>query len=324
MPLGLLLIDIDRFKSFNDRFGHLLGDKVLKEVARTIRSNTRDVDVVARYGGEEFCVILQEIGGEEIGAYAERVRVAVSTVRLEDPGGGRHGVTVSIGAAVSQGGEPGAHEFIRRADTALYRAKDTGRDRVCVSNQAPGAGRPPSGKKSLAVGTGRFGEKPGDRRRPGCRRIDMALYLELKASAQGGRGKMRRDLCDHYYTCEEVEKMKLTCCTKCDEYVDCHGEAKAAGRRVEDEDVDEGRGTWTRTRMKMRTTSTTTSSTTTSSTTISKTRTRTKRQTSNPCVARHRPWRRCRLPSSARCPAPGPERGKPAHARRGRGAVPSL
>jgi len=131
-PLGLLLIDIDRFKTFNDRFGHLLGDEVLKAVAHIIRSNTRDVDVVARYGGEEFCVILQEIGGEEIGAYAERVRAAVATVRVEVPGGERHGVTVSIGAVVSQGGDPDAHEFIRRADVALYRAKEAGRDRVCI------------------------------------------------------------------------------------------------------------------------------------------------------------------------------------------------
>jgi len=132
VPLGLLLIDIDRFKTFNDRFGHLLGDEVLKAVALVIRSNTRDVDAVARYGGEEFCVILQEIGGEEIGAYAERVRAAVATMRVEIPGGTPQGVTVSVGAAVSQGGDPDAHEFIRRADAALYRAKDCGRDQVSV------------------------------------------------------------------------------------------------------------------------------------------------------------------------------------------------
>jgi two-component system cell cycle response regulator len=140
VPLGLLLIDIDRFKTFNDRFGHLLGDEVLKAVATVIRSNTRDVDVVARYGGEEFCVILQEIGQEEIAAYAERVHAAVATVRIAVPGGGPQGVTVSIGAAVSQGGEPDAQEFIRRADVALYRAKDSGRDRVCVWDAAGGGG----------------------------------------------------------------------------------------------------------------------------------------------------------------------------------------
>lgn len=139
VPLGLLLIDIDRFKRFNDRFGHLLGDEVLKAVARTMLANTRDVDVVARYGGEEFCVILQEIGGGEIGAYAERIRAAVASVRLEVPGGALHGVTVSIGAAVSLGGAPDAHEFIRRSDVALYRAKDDGRDRVRVWVEAAGS-----------------------------------------------------------------------------------------------------------------------------------------------------------------------------------------
>jgi two-component system, cell cycle response regulator len=140
VPLGLLLIDIDRFKSFNDRFGHQLGDEVLKAVARTVRSNTRDVDVVARYGGEEFVVILQEIGGEEIGAYAERVRAAVAAMRIAVPGGASQGVTVSVGAAVSQGGEPGAQEFIRRADAALYRSKEEGRDRVVVWDAPAGAG----------------------------------------------------------------------------------------------------------------------------------------------------------------------------------------
>jgi two-component system, cell cycle response regulator len=144
VPLGLLLIDIDRFKVFNDSFGHLLGDEVLKAVARTIRSNTRDIDMVARYGGEEFCVILQEIGGEEIEAYAERIRLAVATVRVAVPGGERQGVTVSIGAAVSQGGDPDAHEFLRRADAALYCAKDVGRDKVCTWAEAAGKkGSPP-------------------------------------------------------------------------------------------------------------------------------------------------------------------------------------
>jgi len=134
VPLGLLLVDIDRFKDFNDSFGHLLGDEVLKAVAHAIRSNTRDVDLVARYGGEEFGVILQEIGSAEIAAYAERIRAAVAAVGIEVPGGGMQGVTVSVGAAVSQDGDLDAHEFIRRADAALYRAKEGGRNRVVVWN----------------------------------------------------------------------------------------------------------------------------------------------------------------------------------------------
>ncbi|HWR98444.1 MAG TPA: diguanylate cyclase [Candidatus Methanoperedens sp.] len=135
LPLGLLLIDIDRFKSFNDRFGHLLGDEVLKAVAHCIRSNTRDVDLVARYGGEEFCVILQEIG-EGIRTHAERICEAVAAVRVALPGAGG-GVTVSIGAAVSLGGEPGASELLRRADEALYRAKEDGRNRISVWDGRP-------------------------------------------------------------------------------------------------------------------------------------------------------------------------------------------
>jgi diguanylate cyclase (GGDEF)-like protein len=142
VPLGLLLIDIDRFKNFNDQFGHLLGDEVLKAVAQAIRANTRDVDFVARYGGEEFSVILQEIGSQEIAAYAERLRCAVAAVRFEVPGGGTRGVTVSIGAAVGQDGDPEAHEFIRRADAALYIAKEQGRDRIsvwCAPGDGPGS-----------------------------------------------------------------------------------------------------------------------------------------------------------------------------------------
>jgi two-component system cell cycle response regulator len=138
VPLGLLVIDIDRFKAFNDRFGHLLGDEVLRLVAHRIRSNTRDVDLVARYGGEEFCVILQEVGEAEIAAFAERIREAVAAARVEVPGGGSQGVTVSIGAVVSQDGEPGAHEFVGRADAALYRSKEGGRNRVSVWVEAAG------------------------------------------------------------------------------------------------------------------------------------------------------------------------------------------
>jgi two-component system cell cycle response regulator len=138
LPLGLLLIDIDRFKTFNDRFGHLLGDEVLKAVARCLRANSRDVDLVARYGGEEFCIILQEVG-EGIRAHAERICEAVARVRVP-AGGGSEGVTVSIGAAVSGDGEPGARELIRRADAALYRAKERGRNRVSVWDDQGAAG----------------------------------------------------------------------------------------------------------------------------------------------------------------------------------------
>jgi two-component system cell cycle response regulator len=147
VPLGLLLIDVDRFKAFNDRHGHLVGDEALKTVARVLRSNTRDVDVVARYGGEEFCVILQEIGSAEITGYAERIRDAVAAARIPGLDGEALGITVSIGVAVSPAGELSAHEFIRRSDQALYIAKDGGRNRVCLweENESAPAAHGPDG-----------------------------------------------------------------------------------------------------------------------------------------------------------------------------------
>jgi diguanylate cyclase (GGDEF)-like protein len=136
VPLCLLLIDIDRFKSFNDRYGHLLGDEVLKTVAKLLQSNTRDVDVVARYGGEEFVVILQEIGEPEVFAYAERIREAVAATTVPCGDQGNLGVTVSIGVAVTPGGELSPEDFIRRADQALYSSKETGRNRVSLWSEA--------------------------------------------------------------------------------------------------------------------------------------------------------------------------------------------
>ncbi len=130
--LGLLIIDIDHFKRFNDDHGHLLGDDVLRNVAAIIRANTRDVDVVARYGGEEFGVILTEADIDTIMTYAERIRAAVEAYSIALPGGREIGVTVSLGVAVSVGGEIEDKELISRADQALYSAKDLGRNRVCV------------------------------------------------------------------------------------------------------------------------------------------------------------------------------------------------
>ena len=130
--LGLLILDIDHFKAFNDRYGHLMGDAILREVAVILEENTRDVDVVARYGGEEFGVILSEIDIEEAVLYAERIRDSVEKLSLESATGSRIGVTVSLGVAVCTGGDINEEEFIHRADKALYQAKNLGRNRVCV------------------------------------------------------------------------------------------------------------------------------------------------------------------------------------------------
>jgi len=140
-PLTVLMLDIDHFKRYNDDFGHLVGDATLKEVAQIIRANVRNVDIVARYGGEEFAVVIPETreeGGLEV---AERIRSAVArkSFRVYDE---ETKVTVSIGVSIYPQDLPPSiltgetqnilFELIQRADRALYRAKEEGRNRVIV------------------------------------------------------------------------------------------------------------------------------------------------------------------------------------------------
>lgn len=129
--LAVLLLDIDRFKSINDGFGHDAGDDVLREFANRIRSLTRDVDLVARYGGEEVVVVIPDVTLEEARIVAERIREKVSAAPFEVNGrNAALAVTVSIGVAAIHSGEGAAAEIMKRADLALYRAKDEGRNRV--------------------------------------------------------------------------------------------------------------------------------------------------------------------------------------------------
>lgn len=129
-PLGLAVIDVDHFKRFNDTFGHMAGDRVLRAVACTLQSHLRPTDLVARFGGEEFVVALP--GSDQPGALtvAERLRASVERAELC----GQNGeplppVTVSVGLATLLQGETG-QELFRRADAALYSAKRAGRNRV--------------------------------------------------------------------------------------------------------------------------------------------------------------------------------------------------
>jgi diguanylate cyclase (GGDEF)-like protein len=128
--LSVVMFDIDHFKQVNDRFGHLAGDFVLKELARVVQSRIRRDEVFARYGGEEFSLVLPETTLEGAYALAETLRRKIS----------EHGfafqsetipVTVSMGIAVLSDVERGATELIKRADEKLYEAKRGGRNRVC-------------------------------------------------------------------------------------------------------------------------------------------------------------------------------------------------
>lgn len=126
--VAVALLDLDHFKGVNDRFGHGTGDDALREVARTVTSATRRQDCVARYGGEEFVVLLPGTSLRGASAIAERMRAAVSELSLQHDGT-RVPLTISVGVAVRGPGES-VLATLGRADQALYRAKDRGRNRV--------------------------------------------------------------------------------------------------------------------------------------------------------------------------------------------------
>ena len=140
--LALLMVDIDRFKSVNDRFGHLTGDRCLAAIAKCITARVRDSDTLFRYGGEEFCVLLAHTGAGGAWRLAERVREAVGTLRIPD-GTQTIRLTASLGVASLAPGE-GAEDLLRKADAALYRSKRSGRDTVCAPTTAPEPAAAPS------------------------------------------------------------------------------------------------------------------------------------------------------------------------------------
>jgi two-component system, cell cycle response regulator len=132
--LALLMLDLDHFKSVNDRFGHQRGDEVLVEFAGRVTGSVRDIDTFARYGGEEFVLILPETNLEGGLAVAEKLRLATHrTPFCGDAGGGGVRLTVSIGVAWFPEHATSPEELLRAADEALYEAKLQGRDRVVTA-----------------------------------------------------------------------------------------------------------------------------------------------------------------------------------------------
>lgn len=134
--LCLLMIDIDHFKTFNDKFGHLIGDEVLKTVAKSLVDTVRGKDLVARYGGEEFSVVLPTtpINGGVIVAEALRKSIASSDLIRKDTGLAIGSITVSIGVACLRHDTDTIATMIARADDALYTSKKSGRNRVTAEN----------------------------------------------------------------------------------------------------------------------------------------------------------------------------------------------
>ncbi len=135
-PVSVLMFDLDHFKSINDRFGHDVGDEVLRVFAATVGATMRSEDIVGRLGGEEFVAILPN-GIDPAVSVAQRVRLAFQAAALEISGNAVNG-TASVGAAEMRPGEYRIEQLLTRADGALYRAKSNGRNRVIADIGLPG------------------------------------------------------------------------------------------------------------------------------------------------------------------------------------------
>jgi diguanylate cyclase (GGDEF)-like protein len=135
-PLSILMIDVDDFKGYNDRFGHQMGDKLLADMAALFKRTTRSIDYAARYGGDEFLLLLHEIAADDAVQLAERVRSAVAATRF---GPDDHAITVSIGVASYPDHGETAEAVIASADGALYEAKRGGRNGIVLAR----SGAPP-------------------------------------------------------------------------------------------------------------------------------------------------------------------------------------
>jgi len=126
------MLDIDLFKQVNDVYGHQAGDQVLKTLAMVFQEVLRHVDIIGRLGGEEFGIVLPEIGIEKAAEVAERLREVISTTPVKLPIGLQLQFTVSIGIATRVEKNMTIDTLLNEADKALYRAKEAGRNKVCV------------------------------------------------------------------------------------------------------------------------------------------------------------------------------------------------
>jgi diguanylate cyclase (GGDEF)-like protein len=137
-PATVIMIDIDHFKAYNDRYGHTAGDEVLRQVARRIQRETRPNDRLYRYGGEEFLVLLSDTGLDEGESVATRIACGITTLGLAHAGNPPWGVvTVSAGVASVDPSSEAAADCVANADAALYRSKRSGRNTVATYQAEP-------------------------------------------------------------------------------------------------------------------------------------------------------------------------------------------
>ncbi len=133
-PTSLIMLDIDDFKAKNDSFGHTVGDRILIEAARRIQRSVREIDLVARYGGEEFAVVLPYTDRAGAAVVAERIRTTIASSSFPADGLAQGlTVTASFGVAVCPGDALSPESLIRSADELMYRAKESGKNRVCAN-----------------------------------------------------------------------------------------------------------------------------------------------------------------------------------------------
>ena len=129
VPFGILFIDIDHFKDFNDRYGHDVGDEVLKFVANAFNANSRPFDLYGRWGGEEFIGVIRNINRDDLEKLGNRLRILIADAYILQAGE-RLSVTISIGATLVENDDT-MDSIIKRADALLYASKAAGRD--CLS-----------------------------------------------------------------------------------------------------------------------------------------------------------------------------------------------
>jgi diguanylate cyclase (GGDEF)-like protein len=160
-PLSLVIIDLDLLKKINDTYGHQAGDEAIKSIGKMLKQSSRSVDLPARYGGEEFCLLLPNTDIEMAEQSAERLRRLINDVEIQGPGK----ISASLGVATYPQHADDPDALFQRADEALYVAKQSGRNRVCVAQSIEAAD--PSEKKTRAEaephpsdGNGGGGEKP--------------------------------------------------------------------------------------------------------------------------------------------------------------------